>query len=486
MNSIPTPRRIPLTQITRIVALVIGSLVSTASAQTSIGVNFVGGRHTTGPDASSVTGTAGVVPQSNWNNVGAYSDTFNVSNGEPLADGSSADLIDSQGNNTNANIAWEADNTFASLNPFIDNEDERLMDGYIDLSGSDRDVTVDFTNIPFAAYDVYIYVGSDGQTGRISALEINNDSDNLIWYEANTGGGLFQSALDYSRAIAATPEDAVKATFGLFENVSGSSLTVKVRGDLPGAQSNSGIHGIQLVQRLADSILWVDDRTGRVFIQGGDTVPVGLNGIEIASAEGALEVSRFESLGVQGLDLVDGPDDLDTIPGNSPGESWQTVLQSESKIIEGFLYGSTQLDSNSELALGQLYDISAGLDPLVDLSFTYGVTSGLTVTGQVQTFTSFLPGDYNNDGIVDAGDYPIYRENLGAVGLTPFTGADGNGDGQVTPEDLVVWQNNLGSVVSLSSVAPTAASIPEPTAIALSLISCLVCFNRLSRSGWRQ
>ena len=41
--------------------------------------------------------------------------------------------------------------------------------------------------------------------------------------------------------------------------------------------------------------------------------------------------------------------------------------------------------------------------------------------------SSLLPGDYNEDGIVDLADYTVWRDHLGAFGLSPFDGADGNG-----------------------------------------------------------
>ncbi|MEN1680921.1 MAG: choice-of-anchor Q domain-containing protein, partial [Planctomycetota bacterium] len=38
-----------------------------------------------------------------------------------------------------------------------------------------------------------------------------------------------------------------------------------------------------------------------------------------------------------------------------------------------------------------------------------------------------LPGDYNNDLVVNAADFTVWRDSLGASGMNPFSGADGNG-----------------------------------------------------------
>jgi len=53
-------------------------------------------------------------------------------------------------------------------------------------------------------------------------------------------------------------------------------------------------------------------------------------------------------------------------------------------------------------------------------------------------------GDYNLDGIVDAGDYVLWRQNYGqqvAVG----TSADANHDGLVDHRDLTMWKNSFGA-----------------------------------------
>jgi hypothetical protein len=55
-----------------------------------------------------------------------------------------------------------------------------------------------------------------------------------------------------------------------------------------------------------------------------------------------------------------------------------------------------------------------------------------------------LPGDYNENGIVDAADSVVWREMLGAT-VTPYSGADGNGDGLVSDLDYQVWRSHFGA-----------------------------------------
>ena len=62
-----------------------------------------------------------------------------------------------------------------------------------------------------------------------------------------------------------------------------------------------------------------------------------------------------------------------------------------------------------------------------------------------------LPGDYNLDGIVDASDFTVWRDQLGAS--TPlFAGADGNGNGIVDQADYNVWRDHFGSVSLVSTL----------------------------------
>ena len=70
-----------------------------------------------------------------------------------------------------------------------------------------------------------------------------------------------------------------------------------------------------------------------------------------------------------------------------------------------------------------------------------------------------LNGDYNENGVVDAADYVIWRKTLGLVnaGLP----ADGNGNGRIDLDDYNVWRINFGRT-SGSAVGATVVTIAEP------------------------
>jgi hypothetical protein len=90
-----------------------------------------------------------------------------------------------------------------------------------------------------------------------------------------------------------------------------------------------------------------------------------------------------------------------------------------------------------------------------------------------------LPGDYDDNGIVDAGDYNVWRKSLGQTG----TGlpADGNNNGAIDPGDFTIWRNNYGKTAGTGT---SLGAVPEPTSLFLMLatwVSLAVCPRRTAR-----
>jgi predicted outer membrane repeat protein len=63
-----------------------------------------------------------------------------------------------------------------------------------------------------------------------------------------------------------------------------------------------------------------------------------------------------------------------------------------------------------------------------------------------------VAGDYNNDGIVNAADYTVWRDSLGGT-VTPYSVGDGNGDGVVDQDDYYIWAENYGAQCGTSELA---------------------------------
>ncbi|TWT85342.1 hypothetical protein Pla123a_01490 [Posidoniimonas polymericola] len=84
-------------------------------------------------------------------------------------------------------------------------------------------------------------------------------------------------------------------------------------------------------------------------------------------------------------------------------------------------------------------------------------------------------GDFNGDGVVDAGDYSFWRDHHGdQTGL-----ADANGDNQADAADYHAWRSNFGLVLGEPVADQT---VPEPGALGLLVLAAIVGWRR--RKDW--
>ncbi len=93
-------------------------------------------------------------------------------------------------------------------------------------------------------------------------------------------------------------------------------------------------------------------------------------------------------------------------------------------------------------------------------------------------------GDYNRDGVVDLGDYTVWRDTLGS---TTLLAADGNYSGTVDGPDFAVWRNDFGLRATPKTTGSLqSSSVPEPggmpTLLGLSILFSVIrstkCRNR--------
>lgn len=94
-----------------------------------------------------------------------------------------------------------------------------------------------------------------------------------------------------------------------------------------------------------------------------------------------------------------------------------------------------------------------------------------------------LPGDYNDDDVVDAADYTVWRDNLGSN-----FDLNGNGDeagaslGLVDDADFEFWKLNFGDTAGAGSGSAGAVdglnAVPEPTSWMVAISLALVCQRR--------
>ena len=97
-----------------------------------------------------------------------------------------------------------------------------------------------------------------------------------------------------------------------------------------------------------------------------------------------------------------------------------------------------------------------------DVYITYQGGDG----NDVVLFTSpGFAGDYNNNGIVDAADYTMWRNNVGQPPGTLPNDVDG---GVIGPAQYATWKANFGAVLTVpGSGAVSQAAVPEPSLVVL-------------------
>jgi hypothetical protein len=91
-----------------------------------------------------------------------------------------------------------------------------------------------------------------------------------------------------------------------------------------------------------------------------------------------------------------------------------------------------------------------------------GFVPGSVVVGQ--------PGDFNDDGIVDAEDYTVWRDNLG--GNSSTLNGNGSGAATVVPADYELWKANFGEG-GPGSGSLAGGAVPEPTSAVLLMVAIM-------------
>ncbi|QDT69329.1 Arylsulfatase [Planctomycetes bacterium MalM25] len=134
-------------------------------------------------------------------------------------------------------------------------------------------------------------------------------------------------------------------------------------------------------------------------------------------------------------------------------------------------------------AAGDRFDIASGSarSGKFDSYDLPGLVSGLMwqvnyAADRVQLLVT-LAGDYNGDGLVDAGDYTVWRDAEGQA-VDAGVGGDGDGDGQVTQADYLIWRDNYGASVP---ALVEATAVPEPAALTATALGWLIAYARTWR-----
>ena len=225
--------------------------------------------------------------------------------------------------------------------------------------------------------------------------------------------------------------------------------------------------------------LTVNTNSGLVTMTNNASVAANFDFYRISSAASALSLAGWNSLDEQNYDAVDGPD-AGSVAGDSDGEGWDEAGGSNAgQLVELFLAaGGSPIGPSETLNLGNAFNTSVfGAGNNGDLQFTFGLVGGLQITGNVNYVTgpAGVLGDYNDNGVVDAADYVLWR-NGGPLQNDPTPGVQ-------NPGDYNFWRSRFGAT-SGSGAALGTGAVPEPAAwIAVFLATAALCARRRAKTN---
>jgi hypothetical protein len=180
------------------------------------------------------------------------------------------------------------------------------------------------------------------------------------------------------------------------------------------------------------------------------------------AATGKLEIElygaasgQFDELAVAGPATLGG--ELNVTLGTTAGNQFVPQLG------DTFPFVTTTAGASGNFASAHL--------PVLTSGHMWQIRYGATVTSLAVT----LAGDYNDNGVVDAADYVVWRKLNGTM-LNPR--ADGDANGQVDTADYSVWRAQFGVIAGFSA-AKDLSAVPEPVSKLVGpLLFAYVCTGR--------
>ncbi|MDB6132581.1 MAG: hypothetical protein JWM59_824 [Verrucomicrobiales bacterium] len=252
--------------------LLIASTTASLYAEARVGIQFLGGS-TAAQLAETETAGTPLTSQSHWN----YTDTAITGATENIAGPTAGKLVDNTGAETPITVVWNSTNTWNTTNG-VTTPDSKLINGYLDNTGAGASITL--SGIPYTAYSVVVYFGSDGN-GRTG--QVNNETTGVAYSfstASNFGRGMLPA--DY-KSTTDTGTAYPQANFCVFAGQTAKEVTLSmIRGS-----NNSGFHAIQIVEggdtdgdTMPDSYESVNGLNSVVNDAAGDLDQDGLTNIQ--------------------------------------------------------------------------------------------------------------------------------------------------------------------------------------------------------------
>ncbi|QDU88914.1 hypothetical protein Pla175_22980 [Pirellulimonas nuda] len=219
-----------------------------------------------------------------------------------------------------------------------------------------------------------------------------------------------------------------------------------------------------------------DGRYGAVGPTGADpSVASATDGVSLSNGyDGFMDFTLNDTSGA-GTILTGFHFDLGAFRANAATD-WELAVLAGGDLTAGALATGTATVGASPMQDDESIDLRGLTDNILDANGT--VTFRLSFTGGVDASSGHhlfldnvgvtgvslgLAGDYNRDGVVDAADYTVWRDHLGAPAGTlpndPYSGAIG-------ADQYNTWRDHFGQSTSSAATVQNAA-VPEPDSLAM-------------------
>ncbi|HEX2475338.1 MAG TPA: PEP-CTERM sorting domain-containing protein [Lacipirellulaceae bacterium] len=198
--------------------------------------------------------------------------------------------------------------------------------------------------------------------------------------------------------------------------------------------------------------LQVDPSSGLTLLKNETEQTIDLTSYRLTSATGALNVAGWNPIS-NGNEL---PAQFPPDNGIDDGIDWEVAVNpTSSELVEWYVTGTSPFQAGQQLNLGRAVN-PAGMP---QIAFTYTLADETLATGIVRYESIPLPplaGDYNNNGVVDAADYVVWRKN-------DINGQQGYDD----------WRANFGRTATPGGASALWDAIPEPATVVLLVVAAL-------------
>ena len=304
-------------------------------------------------------------------------------------------------------------------------------------------------------FAVMPFINNEATTPYINALApgtywapMNPNEWYNVWVVVNNGGTNPTYDLYYSTGAGDAVLVAADANWRGSEGGIGPGVDLNAIGFM--AAGNAGtaflVDNIYYIlgESTANPLNQTPTLVGETLTIGGDFTLQSIATLAIDLAETAYDV-----VDVTGAAKLDGLLSVTLDPSYTPNLNDVFTVLTASSLTSNLTLGGPD---------GALFSLAAS-----------------TATELILTAISGLEGDYNNDGVVDAADYTVWRDNVDEPPGKLFNDFKGVAVGQV---QYLAWRSSFGMAIPTPATAPQLSPAPEPHSAMLLLMSLSAAWAR--------